>query len=121
MYLPMVNTHAIERGNSSDVPSRRGGTTSVPRGSVDRRAHPPKDVEEEETRSQMGLQSLYDSVNRLERVTYELRHDLEYYQDRHLYLQDLVNSSRRNGRRTKLGLRSPSLRMSGHSVRFATS
>ena len=38
-YLPRVDTRSTGRGNSSDVPSHRGGSTSVPRGSVGHRAH----------------------------------------------------------------------------------
>ena len=64
-YLLKVDIHATERDNSFDVPSRRGGSTSVPRRSVDRRAHPPKDVEREETRSSTGSQRLSDSVYQL--------------------------------------------------------
>ena len=89
-YLPRVDTHATKRGSSSDVPSRRGGSTNVPRGRIDCRAHPPKDVEEEETRSQMGLQSLSESMYQLEPAGHELRHDLEYDRNRRLDLQDLV-------------------------------
>ena len=33
-YLPRVDTRATGRGNSFDVPSYRGGSTSVPRGSL---------------------------------------------------------------------------------------
>ena len=85
-----MDTFATERDNLFDVPIRRGGLTSAPRGSVDRRAHPPKDVEEWETRFQTGLQSLSDSVYQLESVTHELRHDLEYDRNRRLDLRDLV-------------------------------
>ena len=48
------------------------------------------DVEEEETRSPTGLQSLSDSVYQLESVTHELRNDLEYDRGRPLDLQGLV-------------------------------
>ena len=85
-----MDTHATERGNFSDVPSRRGGSTSVPRGSVDRRAHPLKEEEEKETRSLRGSQRLSDSVYQLESVTHELLNDLEYDRGRRLDLQGLV-------------------------------
>ena len=89
-YLARVDTHATERDNSSDVPSRRGGSTNVSRGSVDCRAHSSKDVEEEETRSQTGLRSLSDSVYQLNCVKHELRNNLEYDRGRRLDLQGLV-------------------------------
>ena len=85
-----MDSLATGRGRSSDVPSRRSGSTNVILGSVDHRAHPPKDVEEDETRSQMGLQNLSDSVYQLESLTHELRDDLEHERDKRLALQGLV-------------------------------
>ena len=38
-YLPRVDTRSTGRGNSSDVPSHRAGSTCVPRGIVGHRAH----------------------------------------------------------------------------------
>ena len=52
-----VDTRTTGRGNSSDVPSHRGGSTSLPRGRVYHRAHQSMDEAEEETRSQTGLQA----------------------------------------------------------------
>ena len=48
------------------------------------------DEAEEETRSQMGLQAQSDTVSQLERVTCELREDLEHEKSRHLGLVDNV-------------------------------
>ena len=62
-YLPRVDTRATRRGNSSDVPSHRGGSTVVPRGSVGHRAHQSIDEAEEETRSQTGLQVQRDTLS----------------------------------------------------------
>uniref|UniRef100_M4B922 RxLR effector candidate protein n=1 Tax=Hyaloperonospora arabidopsidis (strain Emoy2) TaxID=559515 RepID=M4B922_HYAAE len=89
-YLPRVDTRATGRGNSSDVPSHRGGSTSVPRGSVGHRAHQSMHEAEEETRSQTGLQVQSDTVSQLERVTCELREDLEHERSRRLGLVDNV-------------------------------
>ena len=61
-YLQRVDTRATGQGNSSDVPSHRGGSTSVPRESVGHRAHQSMDEAEEETRSQTGLQAQSDTV-----------------------------------------------------------
>uniref|UniRef100_M4BMQ3 RxLR effector candidate protein n=1 Tax=Hyaloperonospora arabidopsidis (strain Emoy2) TaxID=559515 RepID=M4BMQ3_HYAAE len=89
-YLPRVDTRATGRGNSSDVPSHRGGSTSVPRGSVGHRAHRPMDEAEEETRSQKGLQVQSDTVSQLERVTCALHEDLEHERSKRLGLVDNV-------------------------------
>uniref|UniRef100_M4BRU9 RxLR effector candidate protein n=1 Tax=Hyaloperonospora arabidopsidis (strain Emoy2) TaxID=559515 RepID=M4BRU9_HYAAE len=67
-YLPRLNTCATGRGNSSDVPSHRGGSTSTPRGRFVHRAHQSTDEAEEETGSQTGLQAQSDTVSQLERV-----------------------------------------------------
>uniref|UniRef100_M4BHU5 Uncharacterized protein n=1 Tax=Hyaloperonospora arabidopsidis (strain Emoy2) TaxID=559515 RepID=M4BHU5_HYAAE len=100
-YLLRVDTRATGRGNSSDVLSHLGGSTSVPRGSVGHRAHQSMDESEEETRSQTGLQAQSDTVSQLERVTCELREDLEHETSRRLGLVDNVKrlSSEREGDR----------------------
>uniref|UniRef100_M4BWX9 RxLR effector candidate protein n=1 Tax=Hyaloperonospora arabidopsidis (strain Emoy2) TaxID=559515 RepID=M4BWX9_HYAAE len=89
-YLPRVDTRATGRGNSSDVPSHRGGSTSAPRGSVGHCAHESMDEAEEETRPQTGLQVQSDTVSLLKRVTCELREDLEHERSRRLGLVDNV-------------------------------
>uniref|UniRef100_M4C6N3 Uncharacterized protein n=1 Tax=Hyaloperonospora arabidopsidis (strain Emoy2) TaxID=559515 RepID=M4C6N3_HYAAE len=89
-YLPRVDTRATGRGNSSDVPSHRGGSTCVPRGIVGHRAHQSVDEAEEKTRSQKGLQVQYDTVSQLKRVTCELRENLEHERSRRLGLVDNV-------------------------------
>uniref|UniRef100_M4BIR3 RxLR effector candidate protein n=1 Tax=Hyaloperonospora arabidopsidis (strain Emoy2) TaxID=559515 RepID=M4BIR3_HYAAE len=90
-YMPRLDTRATGRGNSSDVPSHRGGSTSAPRESVGHRAHQSMDEAEEETRSQTGLQAQSDTVSQLECVTCELRNDLEHERSRSLGLVDNVN------------------------------
>uniref|UniRef100_M4BW02 Uncharacterized protein n=1 Tax=Hyaloperonospora arabidopsidis (strain Emoy2) TaxID=559515 RepID=M4BW02_HYAAE len=89
-YLPRVDTRATGRGNSSDVPSHRGGSTSVPRGSVGHRAHQSMNEAEEETRSQTVLQVQSDTVSQIERVRCELREDIEHERSRRLGLVDHV-------------------------------
>ena len=83
-YLPRVDTRATERGNFSDVPSHRGGSTVVPRGSVGHRTHQLMNGAEEETRSQTGFQVQSDTVSQIELVTCELRDDLEHERSRRL-------------------------------------
>uniref|UniRef100_M4BQM4 RxLR effector candidate protein n=1 Tax=Hyaloperonospora arabidopsidis (strain Emoy2) TaxID=559515 RepID=M4BQM4_HYAAE len=89
-YLPRVDTRATGRGNSSDFPSHRGGSTSAPRGRFGHRVHQSMDEAEEETRSQTGLQVQYDTVSQLESVTCELREDIEHERSRRLGLVDKV-------------------------------
>uniref|UniRef100_M4BIK6 RxLR effector candidate protein n=1 Tax=Hyaloperonospora arabidopsidis (strain Emoy2) TaxID=559515 RepID=M4BIK6_HYAAE len=89
-YLQRVDTRATGRGNSSDVLSHRGGSTRAPRGSVGHRAHQSMDEAEEETRSQKGLQAQSDTVSQIERVTCELREDIEHERSRRLGLNDNV-------------------------------
>uniref|UniRef100_M4BGU7 RxLR effector candidate protein n=1 Tax=Hyaloperonospora arabidopsidis (strain Emoy2) TaxID=559515 RepID=M4BGU7_HYAAE len=89
-YMPMVNTRATGRGNSSDIPSHRGGSTGVPRGSIGHRAHQSMDEAEEEIRSQTGLQVQSDTVSQLERVTCEFREDFEHERSIRLGLVDNV-------------------------------
>uniref|UniRef100_M4B397 RxLR effector candidate protein n=1 Tax=Hyaloperonospora arabidopsidis (strain Emoy2) TaxID=559515 RepID=M4B397_HYAAE len=89
-YLPRVDTHATGRGKSSDVPSHRGGSTIVPRGSVGHRAHQSMNEAEEKTGSQTGLQVQTDAVSQIERVTCELREDFEHERSRRLGLVDNV-------------------------------
>ena len=99
-YLQRVDTRATGRGNSSNVLAHRGGSTSAPRGSVVHRAHQSMDESEEETRSQTGLQAQSDTVSQLERVTCELREDLEHERSRRLGLVDNVTSLLGTGERS---------------------
>uniref|UniRef100_M4C2Z4 Uncharacterized protein n=1 Tax=Hyaloperonospora arabidopsidis (strain Emoy2) TaxID=559515 RepID=M4C2Z4_HYAAE len=89
-YLPRVDTRATGRGNSSDISTHRGDSTSAPRGSFGHRAHQSMDEAEEETRSQTGLQAQSDTLSQLERVTCELREDIEHERSRRLALVDNV-------------------------------
>uniref|UniRef100_M4B2J2 RxLR effector candidate protein n=1 Tax=Hyaloperonospora arabidopsidis (strain Emoy2) TaxID=559515 RepID=M4B2J2_HYAAE len=99
-YLPRVDTRATGRDNSSDVPSHRGGLTSAPRGSFGHRTHQSMDEAEEETRSQTGLQAQSDTVSQLERVTCELREDIEHERSRRFGLVDNVTRLSGTGERS---------------------
>ena len=79
------------------------------------------DEAEEETRSQTGLQAQYDTVSQLERVTCELREDLEHERSRRLGLVDNVTrlSSERERDRSDFAL--AQLENGRFSFLFATS
>uniref|UniRef100_A0AAV1UFS1 Uncharacterized protein n=1 Tax=Peronospora matthiolae TaxID=2874970 RepID=A0AAV1UFS1_9STRA len=74
------DSRATGRDNSSDVRSRRGGSTAAQPGGAGHHERPPEKVEEEGRRSP----SLFD------RVTQGLRDDLEHERDRRLQLADAV-------------------------------
>uniref|UniRef100_A0AAV1TQA2 Uncharacterized protein n=1 Tax=Peronospora matthiolae TaxID=2874970 RepID=A0AAV1TQA2_9STRA len=84
------DSRATGRDNSSDVRSRRGGSTAAQPDSAGHRESPPMEVEEEERRCpnyRVGAcvpESLFD------RVTLALRDDLEHGRDRRLQLADTV-------------------------------
>uniref|UniRef100_M4BUN5 RxLR effector candidate protein n=1 Tax=Hyaloperonospora arabidopsidis (strain Emoy2) TaxID=559515 RepID=M4BUN5_HYAAE len=100
---PRANSRATGRGNSSDVLSHRDGSTVVPRGSVGHRAYQRMDEAEEETHPPMDPQYRSDAVSQLDRVTCELREDLEHERGRRLDLFGNVNrlSSYRENKRTE--------------------
>uniref|UniRef100_A0AAV1TUY4 Uncharacterized protein n=1 Tax=Peronospora matthiolae TaxID=2874970 RepID=A0AAV1TUY4_9STRA len=79
-YPRTGDSRATGRDNSSDVRSRRGGSTSAQLDSADHRESPKEEVMEEGKRSS----SLFD------RVTLALRGDLEHERDRRLQLADTV-------------------------------
>uniref|UniRef100_A0AAV1TBH3 Uncharacterized protein n=1 Tax=Peronospora matthiolae TaxID=2874970 RepID=A0AAV1TBH3_9STRA len=84
------DSRATGRGNSSDVRSRRGGSTAAQLDSAGHRESPLMEVEEEERRSP------HDHVDRcvpesfFDRVTQGLRGDLEHERDKRLQLADAV-------------------------------
>uniref|UniRef100_A0AAV1TYF3 Uncharacterized protein n=1 Tax=Peronospora matthiolae TaxID=2874970 RepID=A0AAV1TYF3_9STRA len=82
------DSRATGRDNSSDVRSRRGGSTAAQLDSAGHRESPLMDVEEEERRSP------HDHVDRcvpdsfFDRVTQGLRDDLEHERNRRLQMVD---------------------------------
>uniref|UniRef100_M4BM94 RxLR effector candidate protein n=1 Tax=Hyaloperonospora arabidopsidis (strain Emoy2) TaxID=559515 RepID=M4BM94_HYAAE len=98
-YPPRADSRATGRGNSSDVLSHRGGSTVVLERSVDHRAYQPMDAVEEEIHLPMGTQDRSDAVSQFDRVTCELREDLEHEKGRRLDL--LGNVNRLNSDREK--------------------
>uniref|UniRef100_A0AAV1V8Z0 Uncharacterized protein n=1 Tax=Peronospora matthiolae TaxID=2874970 RepID=A0AAV1V8Z0_9STRA len=88
------DSRATGRGNSSDVRSRRGGSTAALLDSAGHRESPLMEVEEEERRSP------HDHVDRcvpesfFDRVTQGLRDDLEHERDRRLQLADTALNHR---------------------------
>uniref|UniRef100_A0AAV1TQI2 Uncharacterized protein n=1 Tax=Peronospora matthiolae TaxID=2874970 RepID=A0AAV1TQI2_9STRA len=87
------DSRATGRDNSSDVRSRRGGSTAAQPDSADHRESPSMEVEEEERRSP------HDHVDRcvpesfFDRVTQGLRND-QHERDRRLQMADTVSKHR---------------------------
>uniref|UniRef100_A0AAV1V8D8 Uncharacterized protein n=1 Tax=Peronospora matthiolae TaxID=2874970 RepID=A0AAV1V8D8_9STRA len=84
------DSRATGRGNSSDVRSRRGGSTAAQPDSAGHREIPLMEVEEEGKRSPnyRGEACVPDSF--FDRVTQGSRGDLEHERDRRLQLADTV-------------------------------
>uniref|UniRef100_A0AAV1V0S0 Uncharacterized protein n=1 Tax=Peronospora matthiolae TaxID=2874970 RepID=A0AAV1V0S0_9STRA len=84
------DSRATGRDNSSDVRSRRGGSTAAQLDSAVHRESPLMEVEEEERRSphDHGDPCVPDSF--FDRVTQGLRNDLEHERDRRLQMADTV-------------------------------
>uniref|UniRef100_A0AAV1THT7 Uncharacterized protein n=1 Tax=Peronospora matthiolae TaxID=2874970 RepID=A0AAV1THT7_9STRA len=87
------DSRATGRGNSSDVCSRRGGSTAALLDSAGHRESPLMEVEEEERRSP------HDHVDRcvpesFDRVTQGLRDDLEHERNRRLQMVDTASKHR---------------------------
>uniref|UniRef100_A0AAV1U1H9 Uncharacterized protein n=1 Tax=Peronospora matthiolae TaxID=2874970 RepID=A0AAV1U1H9_9STRA len=81
---------AIGRDNSSDVRSRRGGSTAAQPDSAGHRESPLMEVEEEERRSPHDHGDPYVPESFFDRVTQGLRNDLEHERDRRLQMADTV-------------------------------
>ena len=90
-YLPRADSRATGRDNSSDVLLHRGGSAFVPQGSVDHRDYQPMDEIEEETHPPMDSSGQSDAVSHIDRVTCELREDLEHERGRRLDFLGNVN------------------------------
>uniref|UniRef100_A0AAV1TEM3 Uncharacterized protein n=1 Tax=Peronospora matthiolae TaxID=2874970 RepID=A0AAV1TEM3_9STRA len=88
------DSRAIGRDNSSDVRSRRGGSTAAHSDSAGHRESPLMEVEEE------GRRSPHDHVDRcvpesfFDRVTQGLRDDLEHERNRRLQMADTASRHR---------------------------
>uniref|UniRef100_A0AAV1TC18 Uncharacterized protein n=1 Tax=Peronospora matthiolae TaxID=2874970 RepID=A0AAV1TC18_9STRA len=84
------DSRATGRDNSSDVRSRRGGSTSAQLDSAGHRESPLMEVEEEEKRFLHYLGEACVSESFFDRVTQGLRDDLEHERDRRLQMGDTV-------------------------------
>uniref|UniRef100_A0AAV1T2Y4 Uncharacterized protein n=1 Tax=Peronospora matthiolae TaxID=2874970 RepID=A0AAV1T2Y4_9STRA len=84
------DSRATGRDNSSDVRSRRGGSTAAQLDSAGHRESPLIEVEEEGRRSPnyRGEACIPESL--FDRVTQAIRGDLEHERDRRLQLEDTV-------------------------------
>uniref|UniRef100_A0AAV1U7G4 Uncharacterized protein n=1 Tax=Peronospora matthiolae TaxID=2874970 RepID=A0AAV1U7G4_9STRA len=82
------------RDNSSDVRSRRSGSTVAQLDSAGHRESPPMEVEEEGRRSPNYRGGACVSESFFDRVTLALRDDLEHERDRRLQLADTVSKHR---------------------------
>uniref|UniRef100_A0AAV1V0D0 Uncharacterized protein n=1 Tax=Peronospora matthiolae TaxID=2874970 RepID=A0AAV1V0D0_9STRA len=89
-YPRTGDNRATGRDNSSDVRSRRGGSTAAQLDSAGHRESPPKEVEEEGRRSPSYHRGACVSESLFDRVTLALRGDLEHERDRRLQLADTV-------------------------------
>uniref|UniRef100_A0AAV1U843 Uncharacterized protein n=1 Tax=Peronospora matthiolae TaxID=2874970 RepID=A0AAV1U843_9STRA len=88
---PMTgDSRATGRGNSSDVRSRRGGSTAALLDSAGHRESPLMEVEEEERRSPHDHGDPCVPESFFDRVTQGLRNDLEHERDRRLQMADTV-------------------------------
>uniref|UniRef100_A0AAV1TST2 Uncharacterized protein n=1 Tax=Peronospora matthiolae TaxID=2874970 RepID=A0AAV1TST2_9STRA len=93
-YPRTGDSRATGRGNSSNVRSRRGGSTAAQPDSAGHRESPLMEVEEEERRSP------HDHVDRcvpesfFDRVTQGLRDDLEHERNRRLQMADTASKHR---------------------------
>uniref|UniRef100_A0AAV1UNK1 Uncharacterized protein n=1 Tax=Peronospora matthiolae TaxID=2874970 RepID=A0AAV1UNK1_9STRA len=93
-YPRTGDSRATGRGNSSDVRSRRGGSTAAQLDSAGHRESPLIEVEEEERRSPHSRGEACVPERFFDRVTQGLRGDLEHERDRRLQLADAVSKHR---------------------------
>uniref|UniRef100_A0AAV1TM48 Uncharacterized protein n=1 Tax=Peronospora matthiolae TaxID=2874970 RepID=A0AAV1TM48_9STRA len=84
------DSRATGRGNSSNVRSHRGGSTSAQSDSAGHRESPPKEVEEEGKRSPSYRGGSCVSKSFFDRVNLALRGDLEHERDRRLQMANAV-------------------------------
>uniref|UniRef100_A0AAV1UST0 Uncharacterized protein n=1 Tax=Peronospora matthiolae TaxID=2874970 RepID=A0AAV1UST0_9STRA len=89
-YPRTGDSRATGRDNSSDVRSRRGGSSAAQPNSAGHRKSPLMEVEEEERRSPNYRGDPCVPESFFDRVTQALRGDLEHERDRRLQLADTV-------------------------------
>uniref|UniRef100_A0AAV1T1F5 Uncharacterized protein n=1 Tax=Peronospora matthiolae TaxID=2874970 RepID=A0AAV1T1F5_9STRA len=82
------DSRATGRGNSSDVRSRRGGSTAAQLDSAGHRESPLMEVEEVERRSPHDHGDPCVPESFFDRITQGLRNDLEHERDRRLQMAD---------------------------------
>uniref|UniRef100_A0AAV1UKG1 Uncharacterized protein n=1 Tax=Peronospora matthiolae TaxID=2874970 RepID=A0AAV1UKG1_9STRA len=93
-YPRTGDSRATGRGNSSDVRSRRGGSTAAQLDSAGYRESPLMEVEEEGGRSPHYHGEACVPESFFDRVAQALRGDLEHERDRRLQLADTVSKHR---------------------------
>uniref|UniRef100_A0AAV1UTP2 Uncharacterized protein n=1 Tax=Peronospora matthiolae TaxID=2874970 RepID=A0AAV1UTP2_9STRA len=93
-YPRAGDNRATGRGNSSDVRSRRGGSTAAQPDRAGHRESPLIEVEEEVKRSPHNLGDPCVPESLFDRVTQGLRGDLEHERDRRLQMVDTVSKHR---------------------------
>uniref|UniRef100_A0AAV1TEP5 GDP/GTP exchange factor Sec2 N-terminal domain-containing protein n=1 Tax=Peronospora matthiolae TaxID=2874970 RepID=A0AAV1TEP5_9STRA len=93
-YPRTGDSRATGRDNSSDVRSRRGGSTAAQLDSAGHRESPLMEVEEEGRRSPHDRGDPCVPESFFDRVTQGLRNDLEHERDRRLQLADAVLEDR---------------------------
>uniref|UniRef100_A0AAV1TKD2 Uncharacterized protein n=1 Tax=Peronospora matthiolae TaxID=2874970 RepID=A0AAV1TKD2_9STRA len=93
-YPRTGDSRATGRDSSSDVCSRRGGSTAAQRDSTGHRESPPMEVEEEGKRSPNYRGEACVPKSFFDRVTQGLRGDLEHERNRRLQMADTVSKHR---------------------------
>uniref|UniRef100_A0AAV1VF51 Uncharacterized protein n=1 Tax=Peronospora matthiolae TaxID=2874970 RepID=A0AAV1VF51_9STRA len=93
-YPRTGDSRATGRDNSSDVRSRRGGSTAAQPDSAGHRESPLMEVEEEGRRSPHNRGEACVSESFFDRVTQVLRNDLEHERGRRLQLADAASKHR---------------------------
>uniref|UniRef100_A0AAV1TX44 Uncharacterized protein n=1 Tax=Peronospora matthiolae TaxID=2874970 RepID=A0AAV1TX44_9STRA len=93
-YPRTGDSRATGRDNSSDVRSRRGGSTAAQRDSAGHRESPLMEVKEEERRSPHDRGDPCVPESFFDRVTQGLRDDLEHERNRRLQMRDTVSKHR---------------------------
>uniref|UniRef100_A0AAV1TJV2 Uncharacterized protein n=1 Tax=Peronospora matthiolae TaxID=2874970 RepID=A0AAV1TJV2_9STRA len=93
-YPRTGDSRATGRDDSSDVRSRRGGSTAAQLDSAGHRESPLMEVEEEGRRSPHDHGDPCVPESFFDRVTQGLRGDLEHEQDRRLQMADTVSKHR---------------------------
>uniref|UniRef100_A0AAV1UUE8 Uncharacterized protein n=1 Tax=Peronospora matthiolae TaxID=2874970 RepID=A0AAV1UUE8_9STRA len=93
-YPRTGDSRATGRDNSSDVRSRRGGSTAAQPDSAGHRESPLMEVEEEERRSPHDRRNPCVPESFFDRVTQGLRDDLEHERNRRLQMADTASKHR---------------------------